>query len=282
MPSEECFVYPFTNKWVGLDRWYPGPWNRTGGPRDRRSHCVAVVCGRPPAARHVFWDFARPVQHDVDGAGRRRVEDSHSSRTRFTSIAAFWFVDKAVRRRARIGSSRAIRESGNRSHARQILGRVSIVLALVVAGTVWWIAVPTHSRREAFSIRRRRHHCRGPSRSVVLRRWLVQPRGSRGNVTSRFAAPPGANLRILLPEARSYALTLRTAPVEPFPAGTTRRACVIEWDSPRRSRARMESGTHRPVPDPRFPRACSLLATNVWKCALTPRSNCGTLLISAA
>ena len=99
---------------------------------------------------------------------------------------------------------------------------------------------------------------------------------SRGTSRSRFAAPPGADLRILLPEDRSYALTLRTDPVDHFRPARHDRACVTERDPPRRSRARVESGTHRPVSDHGSARTCSLPAFNVWSCALTPRSNCGT------
>ena len=66
------FVYPFSNKWVGLDEWYPGPRNGARVPRDRRPRRLAVVAGRPPAARHVLR-IARPVQHDVDGGRRRRM-----------------------------------------------------------------------------------------------------------------------------------------------------------------------------------------------------------------
>lgn len=35
----------------------------------------------------------------------------------------------------------------------------------------------------------------------------------------RFASPPGADLRILLPEAREYALTVRADPRDPSTAG---------------------------------------------------------------
>ena len=119
---------------------------------------------------------------------------------------------------------------------------MSIVLALVVAGTVWWIAVPYALTREAFRYDGAAIIAAGPRD-----RWFFVDGWSslvvEGNVTSRFAAPPGANLRILLPEARSYALTLRTDPVDHSrPArpvvhvslnGTHLDDLVLEWNPER-------------------------------------------------
>ena len=64
-----------------------------------------------------------------------------------------------------------------------------------------------------------------------------------GNVTMRYAAPPGGVLRILLPEARSYALTVRADPVDPSTAaqqivrvslnGTHLDDLVLGWNAER-------------------------------------------------
>ena len=82
------FVYPFSNKWVGLDTLVPGPWNGAGLSRDSRSRRLAVVSGRPAPPRHVLR-IARPLQHDVDRAAAAPSGGLRSSLTPSTSLPHF-------------------------------------------------------------------------------------------------------------------------------------------------------------------------------------------------
>ena len=204
------FVYPFSNKWVGLDKWYPGLGMALA--------CLAIAgliawLWSPEGRLLLVMFFGSLVPFSMTwtvlgGAEWRLTFFAYA----FYLIAAFWFVDKAVHiARAWLLSSEPRRWA--QIPRRQILGRVAIVLALVVVGIVWWIAVPYALTREAFRYDGAASIVAGPRD-----RWFFVDGWSslvvEGNVTTRFAAPPGANLRILLPEARSYALTLRSDPVD--------------------------------------------------------------------
>jgi hypothetical protein len=89
-----------------------------------------------------------------------------------------------------------------------------IVLALIIVAVGWWIAVPYAVTKEALRYDGAASIAAGPRD-----RWFFADGWSdlvvQGNVTVRLAAPPGASLRILLPEPRQYLLTLRTDPVDP-------------------------------------------------------------------
>ena len=204
------FVYPFSNKWVGLDKWYPGlgtalAWLAIAG--------LLSWLWSPEGRLLLVMFFGSLVPFSMTwtvlgGAEWRLTFFAYA----FYLIAAFWFVDKAVHiARAWLLSSEPRRWA--QIPRRQILGRVATVLALVVVGIVWWIAVPYALTREAFRYDGAASIVAGPRD-----RWFFVDGWSslvvEGNVTTRFAAPPGANLRILLPEARSYALTLRSDPVD--------------------------------------------------------------------
>jgi hypothetical protein len=233
------FVYPFTNKWVGLDRWYQGLGTALAGLAI--AGLIAWLWSAEGRLLLVMF-FGSLVPFSMTwtvrgGAEWRLTFFAYA----FYLVAAFWFVDKAVRV-AHAWFLSSDPRKWEQIPRRQILGRVSIVLALVVAGTVWWIAVPYALTREAFRYDGAAIIAAGPRD-----RWFFGDGWSslvvEGNVTSRFAAPPGANLRILLPEARSYALTLRTDPVDHSrPArpvvhvslnGTHLDDLVLEWNPER-------------------------------------------------
>jgi hypothetical protein len=116
------------------------------------------------------------------------------------------------------------------------------VLALALLAVIWWIAVPYAVTKETFRYDGAATIAAGPrDRLFFVDGWssLVV----EGNVTMRFASPPGADLRIVLPEDRSYTLTLRSDPVDR--SGKTRNLVhvslngthlddlVLEWNSER-------------------------------------------------
>jgi len=233
------FVYPFSNKWVGLDKWYPGLGMTLA--------CLSIAgliawlwCPEGRLLLVMFFGSLVPFSMTwtvLGGAEWRLTFFAYA----FYLIAAFWCVDKAVHiARAWLFS----REPRNWAQIplRQILGRVAILLALVMAGIVWWIAAPYALTREAF-----RYDGAASIAAGSRDRWFFVDGWSHlvveGNVTMRFAAPPGANLRIPLPEARSYALTLRSDPVDH--SGTARHVVhvslngthlddlVLEWNPER-------------------------------------------------
>ena len=116
------------------------------------------------------------------------------------------------------------------------------MLALVFVAGVWSFAVPYALVKEEFRYGGAATIAAGPrDRWFFVDGWsglVVQ-----GNVTMRVAATPGATLRILLPEARSYALTLRVDPVDPSAAaqqivhvslnGTRLDDLVLGWNPER-------------------------------------------------
>ena len=233
------FVYPFSNKWVGLDKWYPGLGTALA--------CLAIAgliawLWSPEGRLLLVMFFGSLVPFSMTwtvlgGAEWRLTFFAYA----FYLVAAFWFVDKAVHiARAWLLSSEPRRWA--QIPRRQILGRMATVLALVVVGIVWWIAVPYALTREAFRYDGAASIVAGPRD-----RWFFVDGWSslvvEGNVTMRFAAPPGANLRILLPEARSYALTLRSDPVDHSGAarqivrvslnGTHLDDLVLQWNPER-------------------------------------------------
>jgi len=204
------FAYPFANKWVGLDEWYEGLGTALAGlaiagliawlwvPEGRFLLCMFLGSLVPFS---MTWTV-------LGGAEWRLTFFAYA----FYLIAAFWFVDKAVHvARAWLLSGDA--RSWSPVPRRQILVRASIVLALVLTAGVWWLAVPYALTKEAL-----RYDGAASIAAGSRDRWFFVDGWSglvvEGNVTMRLASPPGASLRILLPEARSYMLTLRADPVD--------------------------------------------------------------------
>ena len=233
------FVYPFANKWVGLDQWYPG----LGAVLAVLAIAGLVAWLWLPEGRFLlvmFFGSLVPFSMTwtvLGGAEWRLTLFAYA----FYLIAAFWVVDRAARfaRSALVARDARPRTQIIGPH---ILRRVAIALVLVVVAGVWWVAMPYAIAREALSY--------GDAATIVAGprdRWFFSEGWSdlvvEGNVTMRVAARPGAALRILLPEARSYALTLRVDPVDRSAAaqqivrvslnGTHLDALLLRWNPER-------------------------------------------------
>ena len=208
------FVYPFSNKWVGLNDWYPGLGTVLA--------CLAAAglvawLWQPEGRLLLAMFFGSLVPFSMTwrvlgGAEWRLTLFAYA----FYLIAAFWAVEKAARFvRAALVARDAKPWAQVTRH--QILRTVAIVLALVLVAGVWSVAVPYALVREEFTYAGAATVMAGPRD-----RWFFVDGWSdlvvEGNVTTRFAAAPGATLRIPLPEARSYALTVRADPVDPSAA----------------------------------------------------------------
>ena len=208
------FVYPFNNKWVGLDRWYPG---------------VGTVLSYFTIAGLVAWLwfpegrlllimlFGALVPFSmtwtVRGGGEWRLTLFAYS---FYLVAAFWTIDTAVKL-ARSAFVRHDVKPWRQLTRRQVMRPAAIVLAIVAIAGVWLVAAPYAIVREALTHEGATMIVAGPRD-----RWFFVDGWSdlviQGNVTARFAVKPAATLRIALPESRSYALTLRLDPVNPSAA----------------------------------------------------------------
>jgi hypothetical protein len=208
------FVYPFSNKWVGLDQWLPGLGTVLA------YFAIAGLVGwlwMPEGRLLLLMFFGSLVPFSMTwtvlgGAEWRLTLFAYA----FYLVAAFWVVDKTVRlARASVGT----RHPGPRTRPspNQILRPVAVLLALLVVAGVWLIAVPYAVAREALS-----HGDPATISAGPRDRWFFVEGWSglvvEGNVTTRFAAESSATLRIFLPESRSYGLTLRANPVDPAAA----------------------------------------------------------------
>lgn len=230
------FVYPFSNKWVGLDEWLPGLGTVLAGlalaglvgwlwSADGRLLLVMFFGSLVPFS--MTWTV-------LGGAEWRLTLFAYS----FYLVAAFWAVDKTARfvRATIITRDTAPWEYVTR---REILRAAAIVLAIVVVTAAWLIAVPYAVAREALTY--------GDTATIMAGRrdrWFFVDGWSgllvEGNVTLRFAEKPAATLRIFLPESRHYGLMLRANPVDPSMAGrqilqislngTLVDQVVLEWD----------------------------------------------------
>jgi hypothetical protein len=207
------FVYPFNNKWVGLDRWYPGVgWVLS----------YLAIAGLfawlwfPEGRLLLVMLFGALVPFSMTwtvpgGAEWRLTLFAYA----FYLIAAFCTIDGAVKfaRSAIRGDEKPWRQLTRK----QVIQPAAIVLAMFVMASVWVVAAPYAIVNEALTHEGATMIVAGPRD-----RWFFVDGWSdlviKGNVTSRFAIKPAATLRIALPEARSYALTLRLDPVNPSAA----------------------------------------------------------------
>ena len=233
------FVYPFANKWVGLNEWYADLGTLLAG--------LAIIglvgwLWWPDGRLLLVMFFGSLVPFSMTwtvrgGAEWRLTFFAYA----FYLVAAFWFVDRAI------SFARSTLAARNESPGRQIALRrmlwpAAIVFALIGAGVAWWIAVPYAVTREALHYEGAATIAAGPrDRLFFTEGWsglIVE-----GNVTMRRAAAPGAVLTILLPEPRSYALTLRANPADPAAAprqilrvslnGTPLNDVVLGWNPER-------------------------------------------------
>ena len=203
------FVYPFTNKWRGIDLWYPG---------------VGTVLSYLAVAGLIAWLwlpegrlmlvmlFGALVPFSmtwtvIGGAEWRLTLFAYA----FYLIAAFWILERAVR----FARVRLLNRNTEPQSRRPVLtGHIAVMLAIVVAALAWWIALPYAVVRETLASGEAVMIVAGPRD-----RWFFADGWSHlvvaGNVTSRFAVDSTSSVRLVLPELRSYELTLRLDPVDP-------------------------------------------------------------------
>jgi hypothetical protein len=233
------FVYPFSNKWVGLDQWHPGLGTALA--------CLAIAGlvawlwvpeGRLLLVMFIGSLVPFSMTWTVLGGAEWRLTLFAYA---FYLVAAFWVVDKTARLARPAFAGRGPGPWAQVSR-RQILQPVAIVFALLVVAVSWPVALPYAVAREALSYGDAATIMAGPRD-----RWFFADGWSglvvEGNVTTRFAVAPGATLRIVLPEARSYGLTLRANPVARSAAGqqivrvslngTPLEDVVLEWNPER-------------------------------------------------
>jgi hypothetical protein len=209
------FVYPFSNKWVGLDRWYPG--------LGRVLACLAIAgliawLWSPDGRLVLIMFLGSLVPFSmtwtvIGGAEWRLTLFAYS----FYLIAAFSVVD-GVARFARDGLDSDRWKKRQRPFRRNVFRPAAVVLALVAVAGVWYFAAPYAVVREALM-----HGDAAMIAAGSRDRWFFFDGWAdpviEGNVTTRAAANPSATLRIVLPEARSYQLIVRVDPVSP-PTGS--------------------------------------------------------------
>jgi hypothetical protein len=233
------FVYPFSNKWVGLDRWYPGLGMALA--------CLAIAGlvawlwspeGRLLLVMFVGSLVPFSMTWTVRGGAEWRLTFFAYA---FYLIAAFSFVANTVQSARSVVLSRDSKPWPDITD-RRIVQPAVVVLALVLVAVGWWIAVPYAVTKEALRYDGAASIAAGPRD-----RWFFADGWSdlvvQGNIVARFAAPPGASLRILLPEPRQYLLTLRTDPVDPSAAappivrvslnGTHLGDLLLQWNPER-------------------------------------------------
>lgn len=202
------FVYPFSNKWIGLDLWYPGLGTLLAGLAiggmagwlwipEGRLLLVMFLGSLVPFS--MTWTV-------IGGAEWRLTLFAYA----FYLIAAFWFVEALVDL-ARSGMARWRTRDWPRLSGRQALRPAAVLLALLVVTGIWLFAVPYAVAREALT-----HGDTATIQAGPRDRWFFVDGWSgtilEGNVTLRRAVERPAALRIFLPESRPYEVTLRVNP----------------------------------------------------------------------
>ena len=195
------FLYPFENKWVGLDAWQQGLGQLLAclaaaglvvwlWQRDGRLILLMFVSALIPFS--VTWTVR-------GGAEWRLTLFAYP----FQLLAAFWLVEQLARRAP---AWRSLTR-------RQILQPALTVLALTTLFAGWALAMPYAIMREALT--------KGYPAGILSGHrdwWFFDEGWSRpvvtGNVVSRFATAPHATARLLLPESRWYTLVLRLHPLD--------------------------------------------------------------------
>ncbi len=265
------FVYPFSNKWVGLDEWYPGLGTVLA--------CLAITglvawLWWPEGRLLLVMFFGSLVPFSMTwtvlgGAEWRLTLFAYA----FYLIAAFWVVDKAARLVRSSLVDRGATPWGLVTR-HQILRVAATILALVIVAGVWSVAVPYALVREVYSHEGAATIVAGPRD-----RWFFVDGWSslvvEGNVTMRIAVKPEAALRIPLPRrdrTRSPCGRIRLCP--PW---LRNRSCTSH-STGLASRISCLGGiptASENIKSRSLP-ASSLLAISAWNCARTPPSNCGT------
>lgn len=209
------FVYPFANKWEGLDEWLPGLGTVLGSlaivglvgwlwSADGRLLLAMFLGSLVPFS--MTWTV-------LGGAEWRLTLFAYS----FYLVAAFWVVHKIARfTRATI----AARDTAPWQYVTrwEMLRAVGVVVGIVTIAVLWAMAVPYAVAKEALTHEDAATIIAGPrDRLFFVGGWsgLV----TEGNVTMRVAVEPDAAIRVILPDARPYQLILRANPVDPAVAG---------------------------------------------------------------
>lgn len=206
------FVYPFANKWVGLDRWYEGFGTLLA--------CLSIggLIGwlwRPRERFLLFTFLVSLVPFSMTwtvrgGAEWRLTLFAYS----FYLVAAFWLVDRIVRAALALRRDRESQPWANLQRPQVV--RAAVVLAGLLAVTALWpYVVPYAAARESLLY--------GDSAMIRAGQrdlWFFADGWAdpvvEGNVTTRSAIKPTATLRIVLPETRQYDLLFRIDPVLPL------------------------------------------------------------------
>ena len=207
------FVYPFTNKWVGLDAWIGGlgqalSWLAIGGMigwlwrRDGRLLLCIFLGSLVPFS--ATWTVR-------GGAEWRLTLFAYS----FYLVAAFWLVEQLIRFAG---------QPMHRPAPQKTIWRAVAVTVIALAAVCWTFLMPYAVARESLAHghatmiragqRDRVHLVDGWSDIVVT-----------GNVTSRFSIEPSAAIRLSLPQPRPYTLLMRMDPLH-YPGASQQRVHV--------------------------------------------------------
>ena len=208
------FVYPFTNKWVGLDAWFPGlgqvlSWLAIGGMIGwlwRRDGRLSVV--------RCFWDrSSRSVRRGQSGEARSGGSPFLLILSTLSPLSGLWSnsfdsLDSQLRRPA----------------PQKTIWRAVAVTVIARRGRVLDILHAVRGRSRVTRPRSRHHDSRGATRPFhLVDGWsdLVVT----GNVTSRFSIEPSAAIRLSLPQPRPYTLLMRMDPLH-YPGASQQRVHV--------------------------------------------------------
>ncbi|HKY22370.1 MAG TPA: glycosyltransferase family 39 protein [Vicinamibacterales bacterium] len=204
-------VYPFSNKWVGLDEWLPGLGTTLA--------CLAIAglvawLFQPEGRLLVAMFFGSLVPFSMTwtvlgGAEWRLTLFAYA----FYLVAAFWLVDRSVRL-VRATKTHGIATTIVPNGTRAALRPIAIVLAMLAFGVVWTFAMPYAVAREALTT--------DAPATIMARhrdRWFFAdgwsgPR-TTGNVTTRSTTEAIGTLELYFPDARAYELILRIDPADP-------------------------------------------------------------------
>ncbi len=195
------FVYPFDNKWVGIDAWLPGlgrvlSWLAIAGmigwlqQREGRLLLCMLLGSLIPFS--ATWTVR-------GGAEWRLTFFAYS----FYLVAAFWCVERLIR----------LALAPNRKLAlRKAVGPAVTFAVIAAAGAAWTFLMPYAVVRESLA----KGHAAMIRAGFRDRIFLAEGWSGvvvSGNVTARFSTKPDASVRLPLPQLRPYRLLLRIDPL---------------------------------------------------------------------
>ncbi len=196
------FVYPFQNKWSGLNVWMPGlgttlSWLSVAGlvwwlflPRGR--FLLGVLLGSLVPFM-ITWSIP-------GGSEWRFTFHTYP----FYLLAGFGFAGAVA---GAVGTLRV-----SRPPWRRLAVRAALVVLLGAIGIGWWWGTPPLIAREALRQARPVPIMAGPRDRWILRRgW--GPLSVTENVTARFSTGSWSEIALPLLEGRAYNLVLRIDPI---------------------------------------------------------------------